>query len=78
VDVQNAVVWMPDSKTANGIAEVPPTPLAIEAFKSQMATAGEGPFLFPSDRIRGGEELFDEQRFPTFGFTTSAPRTPRD
>jgi len=54
--VQNAVVWIPDSKTANGIAEVPLTPLAIEAFKSQMATAGEGPFLFPSDRIRGGHQ----------------------
>ena len=40
-----------DSKTPNGIAEVPLTAIAIEAFKSQMTNSGEGPFLFPSDRI---------------------------
>jgi integrase len=56
VDLQNAVVWIPDSKTANGIAEVPLTSLAIEAFKSQMAISGEGPFLFPSDRIPSGHQ----------------------
>ena len=51
VDLPNAVVWIPDSKTPNGIAEVPLTALAIEAFKSQMAISDGGPFLFPSDRI---------------------------
>jgi integrase len=51
VDLQNAVVWIPDSKTPNGISEVPLTSLAIEAFKSQMAISGDGPFLFPSHRI---------------------------
>ena len=50
VDLQNAVVWIPDSKTPNGIAEVPLTRLAIEAFKSQMAISGRAPFLFPSDQ----------------------------
>jgi integrase len=55
VDLQNAVVWIPDSKTANGIAEVP-LALAIEAFRSQMSIADEGPFLFPSDRIPGGHQ----------------------
>jgi integrase len=54
VDLQNAVVWIPDSKTANGIAEVPLTSLAIEVFKSQMAISGEGLFLFPSDRNPNG------------------------
>src|SRR5271169_2942588 len=54
VDLQNAVVWIPDSKTPNGIAEVLLTSFAIEAFKSQMAISGEGPFLFPSDRKLGG------------------------
>jgi hypothetical protein len=33
LDLENAVVWIPDSKTSNGVAEVPLT----------------GPFLFPSD-----------------------------
>ena len=49
VDLQNAVVWIPDSKTPNGTAEVPLTSLAIEAFKNQMAISGEGPYLFPSN-----------------------------
>ena len=51
VDLQNAVAWIPDSKTPNGIAEVPLTAIANEAFKNQLANSGEGPFLFPSDRI---------------------------
>jgi integrase len=33
VDLHNAVVWIPDSKTAKGTAEVPLSPLAIEAFR---------------------------------------------
>ncbi len=36
--------------------EVPLTSLAIEAFKSQMAIPGEGPFLFPSDRNPRGHQ----------------------
>ena len=49
VDLANAVVWIPDSKTPNGIAEVPLTPLAVQAFQRQLAISGDGPFLFPSD-----------------------------
>jgi len=56
VALQNPVVWIPDSKTPNGIAEVPLTWLAIEAFKSQMAISGEGPFLFPSNRNPSGHQ----------------------
>jgi hypothetical protein len=56
VDLHNAVVWIPDSKTPNGIAEVPLTSLAIDAFKSQMAISGEGPFLFPSNRNPSGHQ----------------------
>src|SRR5258708_2519883 len=48
-DLQNAVIWIPDSKTPNGTAEVPLTSLAIEAFNSQMAISGAEPYLFPSD-----------------------------
>jgi integrase len=54
VDLANAVVWIPDSKTPNGIAEVPLTPLAIQAFQRQMAISGDGPFLFPSERNSTG------------------------
>jgi integrase len=49
LDLPNACVWIPDSKTPNGIAEVPLTPLAVEAFRNQLAISGPGPFLFPSD-----------------------------
>src|SRR6266852_4294379 len=49
LDLPNACVWIPDSKTPNGIAEVPLTPLAVQAFRSQLAISGSGPFLFPSD-----------------------------
>src|SRR6202140_2935018 len=49
VDLANAVVWIPDSKTPNGIAKVPLTPLAVQAFQRQFAISGDGPFLFPSD-----------------------------
>ncbi len=34
VDLPNGVVWIPDSKTPNGTAEVPLTPLAVEAFRA--------------------------------------------
>jgi len=56
VDLSNAVVWIPDSKTPNGTAEVPLTPLALEAFRRQMLIAAESPFLFPSDRNGSGHQ----------------------
>ena len=49
VDLANAVTWVPDSKTPNGIAEVPLTDLAREAFRDQMRISGPGTWLFPSD-----------------------------
>jgi len=51
VDLANAVVWIPDSKTPEGTSEVPLTRLALEAFRSQMSVSGNGVFLFPSDRV---------------------------
>jgi integrase len=49
VDLVNSVVWIPDSKTPNGISELPLTKLALDAFRSQIAISGNGEFLFPSD-----------------------------
>jgi integrase len=49
VDLDNAVVWIPDSKTANGVAEVPLTDFAVEAFRDQLEMAGPGEWLFPSE-----------------------------
>jgi len=56
VDLHNAVVWIPDSKTPNGIAEVPLSSLGMEAFENQMEIAGEAGFLFASDRNPSGHQ----------------------
>jgi integrase len=50
VDLINAVVWIPESKTLNGVAEVPLTEMAVKAFRSQIEVSGNGPLLFPCDR----------------------------
>lgn len=50
VDFANSVLWIPASKTPNGVAEVPLTRLAADAFRAQIAIAGNGEFLFPSDQ----------------------------
>jgi integrase len=57
VDLHNAVVWIPDSKTPNGVAEVPLTELAVNAFTDQMQIAGNGPYLFPSDGSSLGHQV---------------------
>jgi integrase len=49
VDLVNSVVWIPDSKTPNGISELPLTKLALNAFRNQIDISGNGDFLFPSD-----------------------------
>ncbi len=56
VDLENAVVWIPDSKTPNGIAEVLLTDLAVGAFRDQTRIAGPGPWLFPSDENPTGHQ----------------------
>jgi len=48
VDLENKIVWIPDSKTPNGIAELPLTDLAVEALRDQMQLAGDSSYLFPS------------------------------
>lgn len=50
VDLANAMVWIPESKTPNGVAEVPLTEIAVEAFRNQREIAGTGLWLFPCDR----------------------------
>jgi len=54
VDLENAVAWIPDSKTPNGIAEVPLTDLASEAFREQIRISGSGQWLFPNDESSTG------------------------
>jgi len=49
-------VWIPDSKTANGVAEVPLTEIVVKAFRDQLALAGTSPWLFPSDENPSGHQ----------------------
>jgi integrase len=50
VDLENKTVFIADSKTPTGVAEVPLTDIAVEAFRSQIAIAGPGTWLFPSSK----------------------------
>jgi len=56
LDLENAVVWIADSKTPNGSAEVPLTPLAVEAFRDQLHLSPLSQYLFPSDRDQNGHQ----------------------
>jgi len=73
VDLENAVVWIPDSKTPNGIAEVPLTDLAVDAFREQISIAGPGPWLFPSDENPTGHQ----KTLKTYGARPCAGRRSR-
>ena len=50
VDIANKVVFIADSKTPTGVAEVPLTDIAVEAFRNQLELAGPGEWLFPSSK----------------------------
>ena len=50
VDLANKLVFIADSKTPTGVAEVPLSDIAGAAFKSQLEIAGPGPWLFPSPK----------------------------
>jgi integrase len=56
VDLANSVVFIVDSKAPTGVAEVPLTDIATEAFRSQIELAGPGPWLFPSEGNRTGHQ----------------------
>jgi len=57
VDLSNGLVFIADSKTPTGIADVPLTHRAVEAFRDQMEVAGPGPLLFPSPSNLLGYQL---------------------
>ena len=56
LDFINKTVWIPDSKTPSGVAELPLTEVAIQAFRSQLRLAGPGEQLFPSDLNPAGHQ----------------------
>jgi integrase len=66
LDLNNAVVWISDSKTPSGEAEVPLTELALDAFRQQLAICGAGQYLFPSVvNDRGHQKSFKTARRAT-------------
>jgi integrase len=60
VDLENALAWIPDSKTPNGVAEVPLTNLALDAFHDQIRISGTGPWLFPNEESSTGYQKKSE------------------
>ena len=86
LDLENGTVWIPDSKTPNGVAEVPLTEIAAEAFRRQLAISGPRPVSVPERREsrRLSEDVQDRlardaaagEVFDTFASTISDRRTP--
>jgi integrase len=79
VDLVNTVVWIPESKTPNGLAEVSLTAIAVEAFCSRMEISGEGRGCFHATVVRLGTSRASkmcgvrpcgELAFRIFGCTT--------
>jgi integrase len=56
VDLANKVVFITDSKTPTGVADIPLTDIALKAFRSQMELSGPRPWLFPSDGNKSGHQ----------------------
>jgi len=50
VDLDNRVVHIPDSKTPNGVTDMPMTDLAYAAFKAQIEETPGSDYLFPTLR----------------------------
>ena len=53
VDLENRLVHIPDSKTAEGVADMPMTELAYQVFKAQLEGTPGSEYLFPSPSKRG-------------------------
>lgn len=58
VDLPNRVVWIEDSKTPNGVSEVPLSDIALNAFERQIEISAPSPFLFPNEEFTGHQKSF--------------------
>jgi integrase len=56
VDLENRTVWISDSKTPNGVADVPLSEIAIQSFLSQIVICGPGQYLFPNEDLSGHQK----------------------
>jgi len=52
VDLENSLVHIADSKTANSIGDMPLTDAAREAFRRQMEETPGSEYLFPSPKAK--------------------------
>ncbi len=50
VDLGNGILHIPDSKTTSGVADMPMTELAREAFRRRMEASEDSDYLFPTWR----------------------------
>ena len=55
VDLDNGIVHIPDSKTENGIADMPMTEPAWQAFRERFAETEGSEYLFPSTSSRASK-----------------------
>jgi integrase len=53
VDLENLLVHIPDSKTPNGVGDMPMTDVAFQAFKAQIDQTPGSEYLFPTLRKAG-------------------------
>ena len=53
LDLENLLVYIPDSKTPNGVGDMPMTDLAYQVFKSQIEETPGCEYLFPRLSARG-------------------------
>ena len=50
VDMENRMVYIPDSKTPNGVGETPISDLACRVFQAQIEATSASEYLFPTPR----------------------------
>jgi integrase len=62
IDLENATVYIADSKTVNGIGDMPMTAAARDAFQRQMEETPGSEYLFPSPKSTGSKPYITNVR----------------
>jgi integrase len=62
VDLENGIVHIADSKTVNGIGDLPMTTVAQEAFQRQIEETPGSEYLFPSPKSTGRRPFITNRR----------------
>ena len=75
VDLENRVARIADSKTPNGVADMPMTDLAYDTFKAQMAETPGSEYLFPTPR-KGSRRPYIGSLKKVWGATLERAKVP--